>query len=150
MDSKFILSIVYMLSVISTSYAQALFTIIDDDAQSIGAISSVKEVADKYGIKISYAVLAQRLQQDEMMVECLRRFQREGHHICNHSLTHNSKVWKVPCMDDIKYELERSEYILYSLGFKNHNYLIYPFGKFSQSTYSWLIPVVSQNFKMAF
>ncbi len=147
--SKFIFSFIYMLSVFSVSSAQSFFTIIDDDAQSREAVSSVNKVADRRGVKISYAVVAQKLQQDKMMVELLLEYQRQGHHICNHSLTHSS-IWKTPHEDDIKFELEQSERILDSLGFKNHNFLVYPFGKFSKSTYTWLIPLVSQKFKMAF
>ena len=133
-----------------SSIAQSFFTIVDDDAANIEAIASVKRLADKKGIKVSYAVCANKLLKDSAIVRVLLDYQNQGHHICNHSLTHNSAVWKNPQISDVRYEIERSEAVLDSLGFIHHNYLVYPYGKFSDTVYSWMIPLVSSTFNMAF
>jgi peptidoglycan/xylan/chitin deacetylase (PgdA/CDA1 family) len=130
--------------------AQSFFTIVDDDASSIEAISSVKRVADKRNVKISFAVIADKLLKNKELSDILLDYQSQGHHICNHSLTHKRQVWKEPTKDEIEFEIEESEFILDSMGFRNHNYLVYPFGKFDKTTYDWLIPLVSNTFNMAF
>lgn len=130
--------------------AQSYFSIIDDDAVSVSAVSSVKRVADKKNVKVSFAVVAQKLCYNPELVRVLLDFQKQGHGVCNHSLTHSVAYKTNPTEKMVEYEIIRSEEILDSLGFCNHDYFVYPYGKFSYSTYEWLIPLVRKYFRMSF
>ncbi len=150
MIKRFLLFLLLVFNFANISVAQSYFTVVDDDAASIEAITSVKKIADKRGIKVSFAICANQILNDNDKIKVLIELQNQGHHICNHSLTHSGAIWKNPKKDNIKDEIERSEEILDSIGFKHHNYLVYPFGKFSESVYTWMIPLVSSHFNMAF
>lgn len=149
---KFILIIIFTViaSTIFESKSQSFYTIIDDDASSVESITNIKNVCDDEGVKISFAVITQNLIKNEIIKDSLLSFQQQGFHICNHSLTHSSKVWEDIDYAAIKEELHSSNYILDSLGFVNHNYFVYPYGKFSKGVYSNISPLISDKFKMAF
>jgi len=130
--------------------AQGYFSIIDDDANSVGAISSIKEVAEQKGIKITFAVKAASVCQTKDVCKLLLQYQEEGYQIVNHSLTHDKSVWKSPRYEVIVNELIRTGQILDSLGFRNHDYFVYPWGKFDSDVREWMMPLISEHFKLAF
>ena len=132
-----------------SALGQGYFTIIDDDISSIDAVSSVKSIADKYGIKITYAATVSRL-QDKELAGLLLQFQEEGHQIVDHGWTHSKDVWGQPRWDVVKEELDKSSALLDSLGFRNHGFLVYPFGKYTSDTKANLFPKVAERYKMAF
>ena len=128
---------------------QSYYTIIDDDISSIQAISSVKKVADKYGIKITYAATVSKLRNKEL-ADTLLQYQGEGHQIIDHGWTHSPEVWKEPQWETCKEELDKSSALLDSLSFKNHDFFVYPFGKYSASTQNAIIPKIKEHYRMAF
>lgn len=128
---------------------QSYFTIIDDDISSVQAVSTVKNLADKYGIKITYAATVMRL-LDEELTNLLLQYQSEGHQIIDHGWTHSPEVWKDPKWVVCKEELEKSSALLDSLGFVNHDFFVYPFGKYSIETQEQIIPHIQERYKMAF
>ena len=134
----------------TTASSQSMFTVIDDDISSIKAIQSVKRVADKKNIKISFAATVNRLLKSREIVDTLLKYQAEGHHICNHGLTHSEQVWGHPCWDDIKEEVAKAKSTLDSLGFKDNDYLVYPFGKYGKRQRESLEKSVPKMFRLAF
>ncbi|MBQ8423203.1 MAG: polysaccharide deacetylase family protein [Coprobacter sp.] len=144
--------VIFLFLVLSVNVVrpQAFFTIIDDDAASVEAVSAIKHIADKKGIKISFAVIASTLSMKPEVCDSLLSFQQQGFHICNHSLTHKSDIWLSTSPADISYEMIESKRILDSLGFKSHDYLVYPFGKFTTEQTSLILPIARQHFKLAF
>lgn len=129
---------------------QGYFTIIDDDISSVETVTSVKNVADKYGVKITYAATVSRLEKNQRLTETLLQFQKEGHQIVDHGWTHSLDVWGQPKWEVIEKELDKSSRLLDSLGFHNHDYLVYPFGKYSIGTRNKITPHVARRYKMAF
>lgn len=130
--------------------AQPLFTVIDDDISSVKAIQSVKQLADQKGIKISFAATVNRLVKHPEIADTLLKFQAEGHHICNHGWTHSEKVWENPFWKDIEQEVKMAKVALDSLGFKNTDYLVYPFGKYDKEQRLDLEKNVPKFFRLAF
>ena len=129
---------------------QGYFTIIDDDISSIEAVTSVKNVADRFGVKITYAATVSRLEKNRQLVETILHFQEDGHQIVDHGWTHSFEVWGQPKWEIVKTELDKSSHLLDSLGFRNHDYLVYPFGKYTTETRNGIIPHVAERYKMAF
>lgn len=74
--------------------SQPFYTIIDDDAANVRSIYVMKELTDKKNIKISFAVIAERVLKNKNVCDSLRVYQQEGFHICNHSYTHSTNIWK--------------------------------------------------------
>lgn len=132
------------------AFGQSWFTLIDDDAKSVEAISAIKTVADKHGIKMCFGVIAHDILHKPDVVNTLLGFQDKGHQVCNHSFSHDTQIWKSPNLESIENEFMRSEKVLDSLGFTNHNYLIYPWGCFKSTTRAWLLPLASRYFNLAF
>ena len=130
--------------------AQPLFTIIDDDISSLKAIQSVKRLADKKNVKISFAATAKKLINYPEITQALLQYQAEGHHICNHGWTHSDKIWGKPYWNDIKQEVTKAKAALDSLGFKNTDYLVYPFGKYDKKQREDLEKNVPSIFRLAF
>lgn len=125
------------------------FTIIDDDAASVESIASIHKVAEEKGVKICFGVIADSILINDIICDRLLQYQNEGHQICNHSLTHG-KVWKNLSYDSILNELNTSEMVLDKLGFIDHDYFVYPWGRFNDDERKWLIPLVGRYFKLAF
>ncbi len=146
---QYILSLFLCLSIYPLK-AQTFYTIIDDDATSVNAISEIKRIADKKNIKITFAVIAATVSSNNELCDSLLSFQEQGFHICNHSLTHRGNIWNNQDFSAIEKEMTRSSRLLDSLGFLSHNYLVYPFGKFSQKKMEHLLPIVQKDFRLAF
>lgn len=130
--------------------SQAFYTIIDDDAANVRSIYVMKELADKKNIKISFAVIAERVLKNKSVCDLLRIYQQEGFHICNHSYTHSPDVWKTIDLQKICCELEESSRLLDSLGFNNHDYFVYPFGRFKNGERESIINLTAKYSKLAF
>lgn len=146
------ISIIFFFIVFITfeSKSQSFYTIIDDDASSVESIDNIKNICDKEGVKISFAVIAQNLIKNETIKDSLLSFQQQGFHICNHSLTHKACVWEDVDIVAIEEEIQTSNYILDSLGFVNHNYFVYPYGKFSEEDYFNILPYIKDKYRLAF
>lgn len=129
------------------TYSQGYFTFIDDDANSVKAIRSICRVAEERGIKICFGAIAGRLLEQQEVIDTLLSFQRRGHQVLNHSFTHDKATWTE---GEISREIEMSIQILDSLGFDNTDYLVYPYGRFSQRQFKMILPAVSRHFQVAF
>ncbi len=144
-----ILAILLLLFAATLAHAQGFFTVVDDDAASIDAISSIEAVARARGVKICVGVVAARVVKDQQLQEKLLEYQASGHQICNHSLTHGIGVWTDCDPDAMEKEIEESRAILERLGFRQTDYFIYPFGCFSEDQFARIFPVVSRHHKLA-
>ena len=147
---KYLILIVLLLLIIEVK-AKSFYTIIDDDASSAESITTIKNICDNKDIKISFAVIARNLQLNKEVKDSLISFQKQGFHICNHSLTHSKDVWNEGNYALINAELKDSQHILDSLGFVNNNYFVYPYGRFSEEKYLKILPYIKEhNYKLAF
>lgn len=93
-------------------FCQSWFTLIDDDAGNVEAISVIKDVADKRGIKICFGVIANDVLRKPDVAKALLKFQEDGHQICNHPLSHSAQVWKRPTHKKTPYEIRVKKYCL--------------------------------------
>ena len=134
----------------SSSGAQSYFTFVDDDAASLDAINQMDSLAQTRGVHFCFAVVAEKVLKNKQIYQRLLEFQEYGHQICNHSLTHSKEVWSGCSAENLGREIERSHQILDSLGFRNVDYFVYPFGKFSEEQFSIIYPLVSKHNKLAF
>lgn len=140
-----------LLIVVSTLWAQpSFFTWIDDDASSIEAISQVRNIAKKHNLNATYAVIVQNLLKNKPLLDSLLVYQKDGSQIINHSLTHAEKNWKSFSIKNIEYELDRSDFILDSLGFTNHNFFVYPWGNFSNQNRSKILTLIKKKYLLGF
>ena len=130
--------------------SQAFYTIIDDDVTSNKSIQKIKELSDKKGIKITFAPIVRNLVSNKNICDSLLSYQEQGFHICNHSYSHSPSVWREMNLQMIEDELKLSHDILDSLGFVDHDYFVYPYGKFQDGIRDSIIFFVSNYFKLAF
>ena len=141
-----ILCFVHVISL----HAQSFFTVIDDDAASLEAVNSVVGIADSCGISVCFGVITEKMGRDSSLVDRLLQLQKQGHQIINHSYSHAATIWKHPEPNAVMNEIYQSQRQLDSLGFVNHDFLVYPFGKFDKRTLTWIIDSVRPHFRMAF
>ena len=135
-----------------TSNAAPIVTIIDDDARSEQAIESVKEVADRCGVKVTFAPVAAFLKQNSKIAERLLQYVSEGHEIASHSLTHSPKIWKAGAATDIQAienEMIESEEIFHSFGLQPKTF-VYPYGNFPRDVRSDIFRTVGKYYSVAF
>lgn len=147
---RFLIVLQFLFCSLGLANSQAFYTIIDDDAESIKSINAIKELSDKKGIKISFAPISKRLERNKELTDSLLSYQAQGFHVCNHSYSHSSDIWKGQDLPQIGKDTERASMLLDSLGFKNHEYLVYPFGKFDKSCRDSILHFASRHFKLAF
>ena len=132
--------------------AVPIVTIIDDDARSIKAIETVKNVADQHGIKITFAAIAAKLERNQDMVDLLHQYVEEGHEIASHSLTHSPDIWKTGAKTDvlaIEHEVIEADKIFKSLGLQPKSF-VYPYGNFSKNVRKDIFEVVGRYYPLAF
>ena len=129
---------------------KSFYTIIDDDAANIESVSSIKGLADRKRIKITFAVIGSNILNDDALRDTLLRYQDESFHICNHSLSHNREIWEEGSLLELRSEILTSMHLLDSLGFRNHSYLVYPFGKFNYARRDSIYPIINNHFNLAF
>lgn len=107
--TTFVLHLFFNFSM--SAHSQSYYTIIDDDVSSPQAVVSVKKIADKYGIKITYAATASKL-HNKKLADLLLQYQKEGHQIIEHGWTHSPRVWKEPIWENCKKELDKSHFFV--------------------------------------
>ena len=114
---------------------KAIATIVDDDIGSIENLEAIKSMADRQGVKITFAAITDKLDDYEKKM-LLPKYQDEGFHIVSHSKTHRQDIWRkgdaVFDMDVIAKEMEDAQYRLRREGFKDCDFLIYPYGAFPE------------------
>lgn len=132
--------------------AKPIVTIIDDDARSEKAIASVKTVADRCGIKVTFAAIAAHLERNPELVSLLQEYVGEGHEIASHSLTHSPKVWKADNAIDVRaieQEMIESEAVFKRLELQPKTF-VYPYGSFPKEVRHVIFQVVGRYYPVAF
>lgn len=132
--------------------AAPIVTIIDDDARSEKAVRAVKEVADRCGIKVTFAAIAAGLERDPKLAGLLRQYVEEGHEIASHSLTHSAGIWKAGDATDlraIEHEVAEAEEVFSRLGFQPKSF-VYPYGNFSRKARRGIFEIVGRYYPVAF
>lgn len=146
---KYFLIICLLLLTSQNALAQ-MYTIIDDDIASLEAISTIKNLADKKGIKIVFGAVSGVLLKNKEVTQALLEYQKEGFQICDHSYSHSRELWTKGSWPQIEEEIKKSRIILDTLGFVHSDYLILPFGKFSENQRHELITHLPSYYKLAF
>lgn len=132
--------------------AAPIVTIIDDDTRSVKDIEAVKTVADRHGVKVTFAAIAGPLERNPDVAAKLREYVEEGHEIASHSLTHRPGIWKAGDSTDIqaiRHEVEEAEAVFKRLDLHPKTF-VYPFGNFSRKTRGEIFDVVSRYYPVAF
>lgn len=136
----------------SFSAAAPIITIIDDDARSVQAVGTVKDIADRCGIKVTFAAIAAPLERDPELVGLLRQYTEEGHEIASHSLTHSPGIWKAGAAADmraIEKEMIESEEIFKRLELHPKAF-VYPYGNFHRDVRHDIFGIVGKYYPVAF
>lgn len=147
---RMILVLTALMLYMNTATSQAFYTIIDDDAGSVESVNALKELADRKEIKISFAPVAQNLQWNKVLADTLLSYESQGFHVCNHSYSHSSSIWSGYDLLLIRDDMLNAVGVLDSLGFANHDYFVYPFGKFENPIRDSILELSAKNFKLAF
>lgn len=117
---------------------KAIATIVDDDIGAIENLEKIKAMADRQGIKITFAAITDKL-DDYDKKTLLLEYQSEGFHIVSHSKTHSQAIWRKGYADfdmkEIKQEMENAVYRLQREGFEESNFLVYPYGAFPEENH---------------
>ena len=135
-----------------TSSAAPIVTVIDDDAHSVEAIQTVKNIGDRCGIKITFAAIAAYLERKPEVTNELRKYEEEGHEIASHSLTHNPAIWKVDNainIQSIEHEVIEAEEVFRRLALHPKSF-VYPYGKFPSNARKVIFDVVGRFYPVAF
>lgn len=110
---------------------EAIVTFVDDDAGP--GIYAIKKLADTKGIKLTFAVIATKLDINERK-DSLLKYQSEGFQIVSHSKTHGEAIWRKGYSDfnmtTIEAEMKESKERLEAEGFTDCDFLVYPYGQF--------------------
>ena len=144
--------ILFLLAACVTVNAAPIVTIIDDDTGSIKAIESVKSVADRYGVKVTFAAVASFLQKKPDVADRLRQYEKEGHEVASHAFTHSEKVWKAGIATDfraIEQEINSAEAVFKEFGLHPRTF-VYPFGKFPRAVCPEIFKIVRRYYPAAF
>ena len=132
--------------------AAPIVTVIDDDAANETAIATVKDVADRCGIKVTFAAVASFLERNPKVPELLRQYEAEGHEIASHSLSHRPGIWQAGSAIDIgviERELVESEAIFARLELHPKTF-VYPYGNFPRGAREEIFEVVGRYYPVAF
>ena len=144
--------LLFLLASCASLNAAPMVTIIDDDARSIKAIESVKSVADRHGVKVTFAAVASFLQKTPEVASKLQEDEKEGHEVAAHSLTHRAKVWQAGAATDLRaIEAEIIDAEAVFKGFDLHpRTFVYPFGSFPRAVRPGIFKIVSKYYPAAF
>lgn len=144
--------ILFLLTGLSLTAASPIVTVIDDDARSVKAIESVKNVADRCGIKVTFAAVASFLKRTPDVVAQLHRYEEEGHETASHSLTHSMKIWKAGTATDLRaveQEVSGAEAVFKELGLHPRSF-VYPYGNFPRKVRPAIFGIVRRYYPVAF
>ena len=144
--------VLLLLAACESLSAAPIVTIIDDDARNIKAIESVKSVADRHGIKVTFAAVASFLQKKNNVAARLHQYEQEGHEVASHSLTHSAKIWKAGTAADlraIEEEVSNAETVFKEFGLHPRTF-VYPYGNFPRSVRPGIFKIVRKYYPAAF
>ena len=144
--------VLFLLTACATVNAAPIVTIIDDDAGSVKAIESVKSVADRYGVKVTFAAVASFLQKTPDVAVRLRQYEEAGHEVASHAFTHSGRVWNAGMATDfraIEQEISSAEAVFKEFGLHPRTF-VYPFGKFPRAVCPEIFKIVRKYYPAAF
>lgn len=102
------------------------FVIVDDDGKK-EAYEVLKSILDNKGVKASFAIITDRVGDNNYMTESqILELHEEGHDIVSHTKTHGDL--SEMAIGEIEEELRGSKGYLNALGIKS-SHLMYPYGK---------------------
>jgi peptidoglycan/xylan/chitin deacetylase (PgdA/CDA1 family) len=147
--------IIWFIVFCSAVWSNSIMTIIDDDSSSLQAIDTVKRIADSHKVKVTFGVIAKRLEDDPAIAARLMTFQEEGHEIASHSYSHSPSIWSRREYSDgllvkMEEDLVNADHILRENGFHLSSF-VYPYGKFYGKEYRGkIIDMVQKHYPVAF
>ena len=131
-------------------------SIIDDDTVSISAVKSVREMAERNGVKATFAAIARNVEKNPTLAEYLRDCVAAGHEIASHSYSHGAGVWSRngPGSDGfagaMEKDLDKADAVFAASGLKPTAF-VYPFGNFKGEDYRrQIFEIVGRRFPIAF
>lgn len=147
--------IIWFIACCTAVWSNSVMTIIDDDSSSLQAIDTIKRIADSHKVKVTFGVVAKRLEDDPAIAARLMTFQEEGHEIASHSYSHSPSIWSRKEYSDgllakMEEDLVKSDDILKKNGF-HPTAFVYPYGKFYGKEYRGnIIDMVQKYYPVAF
>ena len=91
--TKKILAVACWIMVILAWSMLTANNVIDDDTVSVSAVKSVREMAERNGVKATFAAIARNVERNPGLAEYLRDCVAAGHEIASHSYSHGADVW---------------------------------------------------------
>ena len=135
---------------------RTVVSIIDDDTASVSAVKSVREMAERNGVKVTFAAIARNVEKNPELAEYLRDCAASGHEIASHSYSHGAGVWSRAgpggngFADAMEKDLDKADAVFAASGLKPSAF-VYPFGNFRGKDYRRRIfETVGKRFPVAF
>jgi peptidoglycan/xylan/chitin deacetylase (PgdA/CDA1 family) len=137
------------------SHAATVVTIVDDDTENVTSVSTVRDIAERNGIKVTFAAIARNVERDAALATLLLDCQSAGHEIASHSYSHSPNVWSrrqrsKSQLAKMEQEIVRAHTVLTNLGFRVSSFA-YPYGNFKGREYrSAILSMVAEHYPVAF
>ena len=135
---------------------RTVVSIIDDDTVSVSAVKSVREMAERNGVKATFAAIAKNVEKNQELAEYLRDCVAAGHEIASHSYSHRAGVWNraEPAGEDfaeaMEKDMDKADAVFADAGLKPTAF-VYPYGNFKGKEYrKRIFEVAGKRFPIAF
>jgi peptidoglycan/xylan/chitin deacetylase (PgdA/CDA1 family) len=135
-----------------SAVAQPIVTVIDDDVRSVKCLETVKRIADRCNVKVTFAVVASDLKKNPEVAELLRKYEQEGHEVASHSLSHRPGIWQAGKATDIRAverEVVEADAVFERFGLHPRTF-VYPYGNFPSEVRHDIFEVVGRYYPVAF
>jgi len=135
--------------------AATVVTIIDDDTESVAAVSAVRAIAENNGVKATFAAIARNVEKNPALAAQLLDCQSAGHEIASHSYSHSPLVWSrrqrhPGQVAEMERDIIRAHAVLTNLGFRISAF-VYPYGNFKGREYrSSVLAMTAAHYPAAF
>jgi len=133
---------------------RTVVSIVDDDTVSVSAVKGVREMAERNGVKATFAAIARNVEKNDGLAEYLRDCVAAGHEIASHSYSHNAGVWsrsepRDGYVDAMEKDLDKADAAFAASGLKPSAF-VYPFGNFKGADYRrQIFEIVGRRFQTA-
>ena len=135
---------------------RTIVSIIDDDTVSVSAVKGVREMAERNGVKATFAAIARNVEKNPELVEYLRDCVASGHEIASHSYSHSAGVWNRAgpvgegFADAMWKDMDKADAVFAASGLKPSAF-VYPYGNFKGKEYrKRIFETVGKRFPIAF
>ena len=135
--------------------SKTVISIVDDDTASISAVKCVREMAERNGVRATFAAIAKSVEKNPELAEYLRDCVAAGHEIASHSYSHWDSVWnrsgpRAGFADAMEKEMDKADAVFAASGLKPTAF-VYPFGNFKGEDYRrQIFEIVGRRFPIAF